>query len=51
MEYLDKKIIYYYRNNFPVKKICELTGESYNRIRGRIDILRKKGLLKRWWQE
>ncbi len=51
MDELDKKIIYYYRNNFPMKKICEITGENYNRIKARMNKLYKKKLLKRWWDE
>ena len=51
MDDFEKKVIYYYRNNFPVKKICEITGRSYKSVQGKIDRLKKKGTLKRWWEE
>ena len=51
MDDFEKKVIYYYRNNFPVKKICEITGRSYKAVQGKIDRLKKKGTLKRWWEE
>ena len=48
---LDKKIIYYYRNNFPTKSMAEKTGFETKLIQNRITRLRKYGLLKRWWEE
>lgn len=48
---LDKKIIYYYRNNFPIKDIMNKTGESKNKIIYRIHKLKKQNVLKRWWEE
>ena len=51
LDELDKKIIYYYRNDFPTKKIAEITGESQSRINNKKNRLRKMGLLKRWWKE
>ena len=51
MDDFEKQVIYYYRNNYPVKKICEITGRSYNAVRGKIERLQKKGTLKRWWEE
>lgn len=55
MEYnpteLERKIIKYYRNNFPRKDICRLLDIPMNVLENRITKLRRKGLLKRWWQE
>ena len=51
LDELDKKIIYYYRNNFSSKRICELTGKPYTTIKGRMNKLYKNKLLKRWWNE
>ena len=55
MEYkpteLERKIIYYYRNNFPRKDICKKLDIPINTLENKITKLRRKGLLKRWWQE
>ena len=51
MDELDEKIVYYYRNNFPVKDIMQKTGESKNKITYRLLKLKKQGVLKRWWEE
>ena len=48
---LDKKIIYYYRNNFSEKEICKKTGLTIGQIQYRKEKLRKQGLLKKWWEE
>ncbi len=48
---LDKKISYYYRNNFKTKDMAKLTGMELNIIKNRIKRLKKYGLLKRWWEE
>lgn len=48
---INKKIIYYYRNNFPRKYISEQLNISVNSVESRITRLRKQGLLKRWWEE
>ena len=48
---IDKKIIYYYRNNFPGKAMCEKIGISPKTLYGRLAKLRKLGMLKRWWNE
>ena len=51
MNDLDEKLIYYYRNNFPVKDIMAKTGEGKNKITYRLWKLKKQGVLKRWWEE
>ena len=51
LDELDKKIVYYYRNNFPIKEMCSKTGMKYQAILYRINKLRKHGILKRWWEE
>lgn len=48
---LDKKIIYYYRNNFPRKAMVEKTGVELRIIQNRMTRLRKYGFLKRWWED
>ena len=48
---LDKKLIYYYRNNFPKKSMAEKTGLDLKIVQNRLNRLRKHGLLKRWWEE
>ena len=51
MDDFEKKVAYYYRNNFSRKQICEITGKSYNAVRWKINKLKKQGVLKRWWNE
>lgn len=51
LDELDKKLMYYYRNDFKTKRIAELTGLELKVIQNRINKLRKQGLLKRWWEE
>ena len=48
---LDKKIIYYYRNDFRTKTMAEKTGVEVRLIQNRIARLRRYGYLKRWWEE
>lgn len=48
---IDKKIIYYYRNDFREKSMCVKLGISINSLRKRKTKLRKLGLLKKWWEE
>ena len=48
---LDKKLIYYYRNNFPKKSMAEKTGLDLKTVQNRLNRLRKHGMLKRWWEE
>lgn len=51
LDELDKQIVYYYRNDFSFKKICEATGKPETTIKGRMNKLYKHKLLKRWWKE
>lgn len=51
MDELDKKLIYCYRNDFPQKKMCEMTGTKINTIKDRLKKLKKQGVLKKWWEE
>ena len=51
MKDIDKKVIYYYRNDFPIKYIMEKTGLKLHQVRYRIDKYKKQGVLKRWWEE
>lgn len=51
LDELDKQIIYYYRNNYSFKKICEKTEKPETTIKGRMNKLYKHKLLKRWWKE
>ena len=51
LDELDKKIAYYYRNNFPIKYVCNKTEVKYSTIQYRIYKMKKHGLLKRWWEE
>ena len=48
---LDKKLIYYYRNDFKTKYVAELTGVELRIIKNRLARLRKYKMLKRWWEE
>ena len=48
---LDKKLIYYYRNNFPKKEMAIKTGVELRIVHNRLLRLRKHGLLKRGWEE
>lgn len=48
---IDKKIVYYYRNDFRVKNIADLTGVELKIIKNRMARLRRLGMLKRWWDE
>ena len=51
LDEIDKKIIYYYRNNFPIKDISKYTELKYSTVQYRINKLKKHNLLKRWWEE
>lgn len=51
MDELDKKLIYCYRNDFTTKKMSEITGIKLNTVRYRLQKLKKKGLLRKWWEE
>lgn len=51
MDKIDKQIIYYYRNNFSQKSMCEKIGITIGSLQYRITKLKKQGLLKRWWDE
>ena len=48
---LDKKLMYYYRNNFHKNEMAEKTGVDLKIINNRLVRLRKNGMLKRWWEE
>ena len=48
---LDKKLMYYYRNNFHKNEMSEKTGVDLKIIQNRLIRLRKHGMLKRWWEE
>lgn len=48
---LDRKLMYYYRNNFKNKTIAQLTGLELRIVKNRMIKLKKQGLLKRWWEE
>lgn len=48
---IDKKLIYYYRNNFPKKSMAEKTGLELRLLENRLVRLRKNGYLVRWWEE
>lgn len=51
MKEADKQIIYYYRNGFRAKDIADRLGMTVPQIKYRIQRLRGKGMLKRWWKE
>lgn len=51
MDDLDKMVIYYYRNDFPLKYIMEKTGLTLNQVNYKIRKFKKQGILKRWWEE
>ena len=48
---IDKQIIYYYRNDFSRKSMCEKIGLSMNSLIYRLKKLKDQGLLKRWWED
>ena len=47
----DKKLIYYYRNDFSTKQMAEKLGLELNTVRNKLARLRHHGHLKRWWNE
>ena len=51
LDNLDKKIAHYYRNDFPIKEISNKTGLKYNTVIYRIHKMKKRGILKKWWEE
>ena len=51
LDSLDKRIKYYYRNNFSIKEISNKTGLKYNTVIYRIHKMKKRGILKKWWEE
>ena len=48
---MDDKIIYYYRNGFSAKSISDKTGLTVNQVKYRLQQIRRKRELKRWWEE
>ena len=48
---MDNKIIYYYRNGYSAKDIAEKTGLTVSQVKWRIQQIKKKQPLLRWWEE
>lgn len=48
---MDDKIIYYYRNGFSAKVISEKTGLTVNQVKYRLQQIRRKQSVLRWWEE
>lgn len=48
---VDKQIIYYYRNGFKTKDIALKTGLTLNQVKWRLQVIRRKQKLVRWWEE
>jgi DNA-directed RNA polymerase specialized sigma24 family protein len=48
---IDEQIIYWYRNGFSAKGIAEKTGLKLNTVKWRLQEIRKKQKLLRWWAE
>lgn len=51
MDEIDRKILYYYRNNFPTKAMAEKLDLELRIVKNKLVRLRKHGYLKRWWEE
>lgn len=51
LDSLDERIKYYYRNDFSIKEISNKTGLKYNTVIYRIHKMKKRGILKKWWEE
>ena len=51
MDEIDRKVIYYYRNDFKKKTMAEKLGVEVRIVENKIKRLKKYGLLKRWWEE
>lgn len=51
MDELEKKIKYYYRNDFPIREICKKTGKTVGVVNYRIKKMKEQGILKKWWEE
>lgn len=47
---LDERIIYYYRNNWMIKRIADELGLTVPAVKRRLTKIRKKQEVKRWWQ-
>lgn len=47
----DKKIVYLYRNGYKNKGIAEKTGLSVIQVKNRLQAIRKKQKVQRWWDE
>ena len=50
-EEMDKKIEYFYRNNFTRQHMAEELGVSVSKVAYRLQVIRKRKELKRWWEE
>lgn len=48
---IDEQIIYYYRNGFDNQGIADKTGLKLNTVKWRLQEIRKKQKLLRWWAE
>ena len=48
---MDKQIMHYYRSGYSVKSIAEKTGLTLGQIKYRLQVIKKKQPLLRWWEE
>ena len=48
---VNDQILYYYRNGWKLKDIAEKTGLTMAAVSSRLQKMRKKREVKRWWKE
>lgn len=51
MDEIDRKLIYYYRNNYKTKSMAQKLGIEVRVVRNKLIRLKRYGCLKRWWEE
>lgn len=47
---VNEQIIYYYRNGYRLKDIAAKTGLTVIAVKSRLERIRKKREVKRWWE-
>ena len=51
MDEIDRKLIYYYRNNYKTKSMAQKLDIEVRLVRNKLIRLKRYGYLKRWWEE
>lgn len=48
---VNDQIIYYYRNGYKIKDIADKTGLTVVAVKSRLQRIRRKQTVNRWWEK